>query len=105
MDVLKTLNVAPTQLHPNSWGYIQAFAVMCQALAINPTVALFFYFFRTWPIGKRGWVSLITEPGDTILELYAQSFRGFKKQFFRVSICNIPKYSNNHKLELNYIYQ
>ncbi|BAT76398.1 hypothetical protein VIGAN_01439200 [Vigna angularis var. angularis] len=26
MDVLKTLNVAPTQLHPNSWGYIQAFA-------------------------------------------------------------------------------
>ncbi|KAG2383986.1 uncharacterized protein HKW66_Vig0152510 [Vigna angularis] len=86
MDVLKTLNVAPTQLHPNSWGYIQAFAVMCQALAINPTVALFFYFFRTRPIEKRGWVSLITEPGDAILELYAQSFRGFKNQFFRVSI-------------------
>lgn len=30
IDVLKTLNVAPTQLHPNTWRYIQAFAVMWQ---------------------------------------------------------------------------
>ncbi|WVY92617.1 hypothetical protein V8G54_031705 [Vigna mungo] len=28
IDVLRTLNVAPSQLHPNSWGYIQAFVVM-----------------------------------------------------------------------------
>ncbi|KOM49471.1 hypothetical protein LR48_Vigan08g029800 [Vigna angularis] len=37
MDVLRTLNVAPSQLHPNSWGYVQAFAVLCRALAIRPT--------------------------------------------------------------------
>lgn len=40
-------------LHPNSWGYIQVFAIMCQALAIRPTVALFLYIFRTRPIAKR----------------------------------------------------
>lgn len=86
MDVLKTLNVAPTQLHRNSWGYVQAFAVMCQALAIKPTTALFLYFFKTWTIAKRGWVSLCSKPGNAILELYTQSFKGFKNQLFRVTI-------------------
>ncbi|KOM56871.1 hypothetical protein LR48_Vigan10g276300 [Vigna angularis] len=91
MDVLKTLNVSPTQLHPNSWGYIQAFAAMCQALAIKLTPSLFLYFFRARPVAKRGWVSLISEPGNAILELYSQSFRGFKDKFFRVTIAELDK--------------
>ncbi|KOM45228.1 hypothetical protein LR48_Vigan06g053400 [Vigna angularis] len=62
MDVLKTLNVAPSQLHPNRWGY------MCR------------------PAARRGWVSLISEPGNALLELYLQSYRGFKNKFFKVSI-------------------
>jgi len=32
MGVLRALNVAPTQLHPNSWAYMQAFRVLCQSL-------------------------------------------------------------------------
>ncbi|QCD79167.1 hypothetical protein DEO72_LG1g2806 [Vigna unguiculata] len=32
MGVLGLLNVAPTQLHPNSWAYLQAFRVLCRAL-------------------------------------------------------------------------
>ncbi|KOM40204.1 hypothetical protein LR48_Vigan04g040200 [Vigna angularis] len=91
MDVLKILNVVPTHLHPNSWGYIQAFAVMCQALAIRPTLALFLHFFRARPVAKRGWVSLIFEPGNAILELYSQSFRGFKDKFFRVTIAELGR--------------
>ncbi|KOM47424.1 hypothetical protein LR48_Vigan07g112800 [Vigna angularis] len=86
MEVLRTLKVAPTQLHPNSWGYMQVFAVMCQALAIRPTVALFLRFFRCRPVAKKGWVSFISEPGDALLELYSQSYRGFKDKFFKVSI-------------------
>ncbi|KOM40081.1 hypothetical protein LR48_Vigan04g027900 [Vigna angularis] len=86
MDVLRTLNVAPSQLHPNSWGYMQAFAVLCRALVIRPTVALFLYFFRCRPAARRGWVSLISEPGNALLELYLQSYRGFKIKFFKVSI-------------------
>ena len=31
MGVLHQLNVAPTQLHPNSWAYLQAFRVLCQS--------------------------------------------------------------------------
>ncbi|KOM51811.1 hypothetical protein LR48_Vigan09g047000 [Vigna angularis] len=86
MEVLRTLNVAPSQLHPNSWGYMQAFAVLCRAVGIRPTVGLFLHFFRCRPVEKKGWVSLISEPGNALLELYLQSYRGFKDKFFKVSI-------------------
>ncbi|KOM43977.1 hypothetical protein LR48_Vigan05g158200 [Vigna angularis] len=86
MEVLRVLNVAPSQLHPNSWGYMQAFAVLCRAVGIRPTVGLFLHFFRCRPVEKRGWVSLISEPGNALLELYLQSYRGFKDKFFKVSI-------------------
>ncbi|KOM47052.1 hypothetical protein LR48_Vigan07g075600 [Vigna angularis] len=86
MDVLRTLNVVSSQLHPNGWGYMQAFVVLCRALVIRLTVALFLYFFRCRPTAKRGWVSLISEPGNALQELYLQSYRGFKNKFFKVSI-------------------
>ncbi|KOM49945.1 hypothetical protein LR48_Vigan08g077200 [Vigna angularis] len=57
-----------------------------EALAIRPIVSLFLRFFRCRPVAKRGWVSLISEPGDALLELYSQSYRGFKDKFFKVSI-------------------
>lgn len=38
-DLLTTLNVALTQLHPNRWGFIQAFEFVCEALDIDPSLA------------------------------------------------------------------
>jgi len=32
MGVLRALNVALMQLHPNSWAYMQAFRILCQSL-------------------------------------------------------------------------
>jgi len=43
--VLRTLNVALSQLHPNSWAYMRAFQLLCSALAITPTVPLFLYHY------------------------------------------------------------
>jgi len=37
MGVLWALIVAPTQLHPNSWAYLQAFRILCQSLYLEPT--------------------------------------------------------------------
>ena len=37
MEVLRVLNVAPTQLHPNSWAAIQAFRLLCDVLSLRPT--------------------------------------------------------------------
>jgi len=41
-DVLRFLNIAPTQLHPNGWAYVRAFQFVCSALVITPTIPLFF---------------------------------------------------------------
>ncbi|BAT96425.1 hypothetical protein VIGAN_08336400 [Vigna angularis var. angularis] len=101
MEVLRTLNVAPTQLHPNNWGYIQAFAVMCQALAFTPIAPLFLHFFRCRPVAKRGWVSLISEPSNALLELYSQvlkinslecrfSIQGGHSFFMKIGSRNFP---------------
>jgi len=45
MGVLQLLNVAPTQLHPNSWAYLQAFWLLCMALYLEPSPRAFLYFF------------------------------------------------------------
>ena len=45
MGVLRLLNVAPTQLHPNSWAYLQAFRLLCMALYLQPSSRVFLYFF------------------------------------------------------------
>jgi len=43
-ELLTELNVAPAQLHPNSWAFIQAFIILCSKLGISPTVEVFLYF-------------------------------------------------------------
>jgi len=35
--VLHLLNIAPIQLHPNSWGYLQAFWLLCWSLYLHPS--------------------------------------------------------------------
>ncbi|WVY97349.1 hypothetical protein V8G54_029500 [Vigna mungo] len=70
IDVLKTLNVAPSLLHPNNWGYIHAFAIMCQTLALRPTTTLFLHFFRARPIAKRGRPFFFNDDGSLRFPLY-----------------------------------
>ncbi|KOM57372.1 hypothetical protein LR48_Vigan11g040500 [Vigna angularis] len=53
MVVLREMNVAPTQLHPNSCAAVQAFLAMCLAVDITPTIPVFFHYFdvRSFPKG------------------------------------------------------
>ncbi|RDX86276.1 hypothetical protein CR513_32412, partial [Mucuna pruriens] len=44
-SVLRALNVAPTQLHPNSWGFVRAFELICEDLGRAPSLGVFFWFF------------------------------------------------------------
>jgi len=49
MGVFKALNVAPTQLHPNTWTSIQAFRQICDVLRLHPTPSCFLsYYTSTW---------------------------------------------------------
>ena len=49
MEVLQTLNVAPAQLHPNSWAALQAFRVLCRLFKLEPTPESFLYYYNTRP--------------------------------------------------------
>ena len=64
MDVLKALNVAPTQLHPNTWASIQAF---------HPSKPVM-------------WRSLISRSGNILLSPFTASYKRFKEQFFKVFV-------------------
>jgi len=55
--LLTEINVAPTQLHPNSWAFVRAFAIMCNHLGHPPSVDVFLHFFETKSPEKKLWVS------------------------------------------------
>jgi len=86
MGVLRLLNVAPTQLHPNSWAYLQAFRLLCMALYLEPSPRAFLYFFVTRPKSPITWLSLISRPGLNRLDAFTQSFKHFKDGFFKVIV-------------------
>ena len=60
--LLKEVNVAPALLHPNSWAYFRAFAILCHSLGHMPSVDVFLFFFEAKSPGKKLWVSFIVEP-------------------------------------------
>lgn len=86
MDMLRILNIPPTQLHPNSQAYMHTFLVICQVLYFVPTVATFLHYFQTRPVGKYGWVSFISKHDKTLFELFVLSFKGFMDKFFKIEI-------------------
>ncbi|GAU23796.1 hypothetical protein TSUD_27050 [Trifolium subterraneum] len=57
-DVLRVLNVAPVQLHPNTWGFIKAFE------------------------GRL--LSLSSQPNRGLFTLYASNFKNYQDTFFRL---------------------
>ena len=44
--LLTELNVAPAQLHPNSWAFVRAFAILCCSLSLTSSVDVFLYIFE-----------------------------------------------------------
>ncbi|KOM40247.1 hypothetical protein LR48_Vigan04g044500 [Vigna angularis] len=84
MGVLRELNVAPTQLHPNGWAFMQAFSAICTGLALYPTPGAFLYFFHVQPHPSKPWVSLRTIGSRHLLSLFNSSYKDFKGDFFKV---------------------
>ena len=44
--LLTEINIAPAQLHPNSWAFVRAFSIMCHHIGHLPSVDVFLYFFE-----------------------------------------------------------
>jgi len=43
--LLTEINMAPAQLHPNSWAFMRAFSIMCNHFRHLPSVEVFLHFF------------------------------------------------------------
>ena len=83
-ELLTDFNVAPSQLHPNSWALIRAFTILCSQLNISPTLEVFLYFFQVKHSGRKLWVSLNGAPGRALLTLFQYSYKYFKGKFLRI---------------------
>lgn len=84
MGVLRALNVAPTQLHPNAWAAMQAFRNLCLCLGLTPRPMAFLYFYTCRPSKPVKWVSLSRVPKRGFLRAFTSSYKGFKSGFFKV---------------------
>ncbi|RDX71277.1 hypothetical protein CR513_49399, partial [Mucuna pruriens] len=51
--VLRALNVAPTQLHPNNWAFVRAFELLCEDMGREPSLSVFFWYFSLRQVDKR----------------------------------------------------
>lgn len=49
-------------------------------------VRVFLYYFNVRPLPRRGWVWLSSVPYCTLFKPFSDSFRNFKKRYFKVVI-------------------
>jgi hypothetical protein len=75
MDVLKYLNVAPTQIRPNSLAFIRGFEILCKSLGLEPSVGVFFYFYGTKDVNKGTWISISSHSRKRLFPPYACNFK------------------------------
>jgi len=50
-ELLTEVNVAPAQLHPNSWAFIKAFGILFSYFGYYPLVDIFLHFFKAKSLG------------------------------------------------------
>jgi hypothetical protein len=85
LAILNALNVAPTQLHPNSWAFVKAFELVCLGLDLEPRLGVFFHFYQIKSLFPGKQVSISSQPNRGLFSLYASNFKNYKDTFFRVS--------------------
>jgi hypothetical protein len=84
-SMLRTLNVAPTQLSPNSWSFVKAFELICFGLDIlDPSVAVFFSFYHIKSLFPNSVVSLSAQPNRGLFSLFSSNYKNYKDTFLRV---------------------
>lgn len=83
-EVLQYLNIAPTELHPNGWGFVRAFAILKRGMESTPSIGRLFYFHQAKSHPKVGWKSINKQLRRGILSALTQSYKDFKTKFFRV---------------------
>jgi len=83
-ELLTETNIAPAQLHPNSWAFVRGFQIFCGYLGILLSVDVFLHFFEVKKQGKSLWTSFSGVVSRIILTLFKNSLKGWRGKFFKV---------------------
>jgi len=86
VGVLRTLNVAPTQLHPNFWASLQAFRLLAEMFHLYLSSHVFLSYYSTRPSHPVKWVSLVSQSHNVPFTLFSSSYKYFKDSFFKIVI-------------------
>jgi len=78
MGVLRVLNVAPNQLHPNSWASLQAFRLVCRVFHLRPSPQVFLQYYYTRPGDLVSWLSLVGQSYQCLLASYSNLLKGLR---------------------------
>ncbi|RDX58495.1 hypothetical protein CR513_62187, partial [Mucuna pruriens] len=73
--ILRALNMALTQLHPNSWAFVKAFELLCEDMEREPPLT-----------DKVGWNFLSSRPKRKLMKPYCENYKRFKDHLFRVPV-------------------
>ena len=68
--VLVQMNIAPMQLHPNSWTFVHCFEVLIEFLGEDPSLNVFFSFFQVKGVWKGTWCSLSVVPRVKVIWIF-----------------------------------
>ncbi|GAU32709.1 hypothetical protein TSUD_101300 [Trifolium subterraneum] len=82
-QILRVMNVAPYQLHPNSWAFLKAFQVACEGPGLVPTVGVFFCFFHVKNVSPHSLISISSQPNKGRFSLYASNIKSYRDTFVR----------------------
>ncbi|CAJ2662164.1 unnamed protein product [Trifolium pratense] len=85
-EILRTLNVAPTQLHPNGWGCVRAFEILCDGLGLPLSAYSFFSCFQAKSLKSNSWIYISNKAKHTLISPLTSSWKHFKNDF----ICVFP---------------
>jgi len=86
MGVLRALNVAPTQIHPNTWASLQAFHLLCDVMRLHPTPSSFLSYYTSHPAQPASWHSLVGRSRCVLFDSFAISYKRFKERFVKVIV-------------------
>jgi hypothetical protein len=90
-EILRTLNVAPSQLHPNCWAFLRSFEILSRGLNIPASAYSFFSFFNAKKSKPNSWLYMSNHLHHTLIRSYTSSWRNYKSDFIRV--CPSPSRS------------
>nr|KYP43970.1 hypothetical protein KK1_034554 [Cajanus cajan] len=89
-DFLNYINATPSQLHPNSWGFLRAFQVLCTVLGIEVSLRVFLHFYQLkLGVPPYGVLSLNGGKDGGLFTLYSQSYKNYRQEFFRVALVGV----------------